>query len=95
LGDYNCIASVLTLPDGILINQLNIGKSIEQIAFRPDGKQVAMLGWYTTVHLWQWNPDDWITEACSRLSRNLTQDEWLAHLREEIYQPTCDNLPLP
>jgi WD40 repeat protein/tRNA A-37 threonylcarbamoyl transferase component Bud32 len=37
-------------------------------------------------------PEDLITEACSRLSRNLTQEEWLQYFPNESYHKTCPNL---
>ncbi len=34
-----------------------------------------------------------INEACSRLTRNLTADEWKQYLGDEPYRKTCPNLP--
>ncbi len=39
--------------------------------------------------------DDLIIDACSRLSRNLTVEEWEQYLPGESYHRTCPNLPLP
>ena len=39
------------------------------------------------------SPADLIAEACARLTRNLTQDEWRQYLADEPYAPTCPHLP--
>jgi hypothetical protein len=36
-----------------------------------------------------------IAEACSRLTRNLTLEEWRQHIGgDEPYRPTCPDLPV-
>jgi WD40 repeat protein len=40
------------------------------------------------------SPADLIAEACARLTRNLTADEWRQYLGDEPYAATCPNLPL-
>lgn len=39
-------------------------------------------------------PEDLIADACSRLTRNLTLDEWRQYLGEDPYRATCPSLPL-
>ena len=37
-----------------------------------------------------------IAEACRRLPRNLTKEEWARYIGPEIpYRPTCPDLPVP
>jgi hypothetical protein len=36
---------------------------------------------------------DLIDEACARLTRNLTPEEWRQYLGDEPYRKTCPNLP--
>jgi hypothetical protein len=43
--------------------------------------------------LWQWNPQDWLVEACRRLTRNLSGTEWLTYFGDEPYALTCPGLP--
>jgi hypothetical protein len=38
---------------------------------------------------------DMIAEACDRVSRNLSADEWSRFLPGQPYRATCDNRPLP
>ncbi|MCA9962230.1 MAG: hypothetical protein KC443_24510, partial [Anaerolineales bacterium] len=76
-GDYMALANdegdvwVVALADGREVNRLQERIPKVQIAFRPDGKQIALLGRWETVLLWQWNPEDWILEAYTRLNVNL------------------------
>lgn len=43
--------------------------------------------------VWLWKTDDLQAEACRRLTRNLTEDEWRQYLGDEPYRKTCQNLP--
>lgn len=45
-----------------------------------------------TVSVWRWGVEAMIAEACSRLSRNLTPEEWSQYLGDEPYRKTCRNL---
>jgi hypothetical protein len=53
----------------------------------------------TTSEMERMTLDELMEEACKRLSRNLTRDEWKQYLPEEPYptqqeDATCRNLPL-
>jgi len=39
------------------------------------------------------DPAELIRDACSRLPRNLTREEWNQYLPGEPYRATCPNLP--
>jgi serine/threonine protein kinase/WD40 repeat protein len=64
---------------------------INAIFFTPDDKFGAKIsnGFLTTL----WQPTDLLNEACSRLNRNLTLEEWNSYLPGEPYQKMCPNLP--
>ena len=63
------------------------------MAFSPDGRWLVSSG-NGNIQVWPLNISDLITEACSRVSRNLTQVEWDTFFGQNVtYKPTCDNLP--
>ncbi|WP_136810852.1 toll/interleukin-1 receptor domain-containing protein [Desulfosediminicola flagellatus] len=60
--------------------------------FSPNSKYLATASTDATAGLWLWRPDDLIEEACNRLSRNLTQEEWRQFMGDEIaYEVICVN----
>jgi WD40 repeat protein len=95
LADANGLVRVLSLPDGQEINRLQQGRAVIQVAFHPDGRQLAALNHFEGLALWQWNPEDWIVEACRRLTRNLSRAEWQTYFGDEPYAMTCPDLPIP
>jgi WD40 repeat protein len=65
---------------------------VNAVAISSDGKRlVAVSG----GRAWRWLllPEDLIAEACARLTRNLTLQEWQQYLGDEPYRKTCPNLP--
>jgi WD40 repeat protein len=93
LADQNGLVRVLSLPDGQEINRLHQERAVIQVAFHPDGRQLAVLNSSEGFVLWQWNPQDWLVEACRRLTRNLSGTEWLTYFGDEPYALTCPGLP--
>jgi len=70
-------------------------RAVSVVAFSPDGRWVATRSPEWPTRLWLWRPLDMVAEACARLTRNLTRDEWRKLVGEAGYQPTCPNLPMP
>jgi WD40 repeat protein len=50
--------------------------AINVFAFDPDGTTLASSGDDGSIVLWDLRLSDWITQACRRANRNLTQEEW-------------------
>lgn len=61
----------------------------------PDQKYLITACGDKTACLWQFQVKDLIGEACSRLSQNLSRQEWRQYLGDEPYRRNCDNLPEP
>src|SRR5690606_8452294 len=59
-----------------------------------DGQYVASAARGEVITLWLWRLEDVISEACNRLSRNLTVEEWKQFFGGEPYRKTCARLPL-
>ncbi|MCB9421947.1 MAG: WD40 repeat domain-containing protein [Ardenticatenaceae bacterium] len=95
IADGSNVVRVLSLFHGHEINRVKLEENIEQVIFRPDGKQLALRGRRETVGLWYWNASDLVAEACSRLTRNLSADEWYTYVDSEPYHLTCPELRIP
>ncbi|MGD1804937.1 eIF2A-related protein [Dapis sp. BLCC M126] len=69
---------------------------VRAVAFSPDGKTIATASLDNTARLHWVMTKDLIAEACSRLSRNLTAEEWQQYMNSSLdqYQKTCDQLPV-
>jgi WD40 repeat protein len=59
------------------------------VAFSPDGRLLAICDAFGgEVTLWHWRPEVLIRQACSRLMRDLTGDEWRRYFADEAYRRT-------
>jgi WD40 repeat protein len=71
-----------------------IQPGVRAVTFSPDGRLLVTSDG-PSVRGWLWRPEDLIADACARLPRNLTQEEWRQYFGTEPYCPTCPNLPVP
>ncbi|EKU98274.1 WD40 repeat-containing protein [Leptolyngbya sp. PCC 7375] len=62
---------------------------VQGVAFSSNGKYLATASYDNTAQVLLWQPQDLINEACHRLTRNLTQEEWQQYLPSETYRETC------
>ena len=88
-------ARVWELATGLEVARIPHERGVSVVAFSPDGHWVATRSREWPTRLWLWRPPDMMAEACVRLTRNLTRDEWRELVGEASYQPTCPNLPAP
>ena len=69
------------------------GWLIDDIAFSPDGQYLVTQGRDHAVRIWRLWPADLLAEACVRLRRNLTPEEWHQSFGDAPYHKTCPHLP--
>jgi WD40 repeat protein len=62
-------------------------------AFSPDGKYIASGSYDRSARLWLWRAEDLVEEACARLTRNLSAEEWSRYIGVEPFRDTCLGLP--
>lgn len=68
---------------------------VTSVAFSPDGKYVVSGSWDQTVRILVYRPEDWISDACSRVTHNLSRTEWQQYIGDALpYQAVCPNLPI-
>ncbi|MBE8992462.1 WD40 repeat domain-containing protein [Nostoc sp. LEGE 12450] len=84
-------ARIWEVQSGQEISRLT-NNDIKTVIFSSDGKYLATTNNDGTVKVWLWKSDDLILEACNRLRRNLTPDEWQQYLKDESYCKTCLNI---
>jgi WD40 repeat protein len=65
--------------------------NVSTVKFSPDGRHL-MGKQGGGARIWLWRPEDLMTAACARLTRNLTAEEWQRLLPDEPPQPTCSGL---
>jgi WD40 repeat protein len=92
-GGSDGLTRVWDVTTGNEIARMTFGGSVNSVAFSPDGKYVLSGSSDTFAHMSYWQIDDLIAEACKRLSRNLTHEEWAQFVIDQPYRATCVNLP--
>ncbi len=94
-GNYLATASsdhtarIWEKASGQQIARLPHTKSVYAVEFSPDGKYIVTASGDGTASVWLWQPEDILGEACQRLTRNLTREEWQHYMGNDPYRQTC------
>ena len=91
-GTVDHTARVWEVNTGREIARVTHDDSVRTVMFTQDGRNLVSASNDFTARVWLLWPDDLISEACSRLTRNLSLDEWRQYLGDEPYRQTCSNL---
>jgi WD40 repeat protein len=86
----------LTVWDGVTgsrLAQLPDTGYVRSAVFSPDGRYLLAGYDEHAAALWLWRSGDLRDQACARLTRNLTGDEWKLWLPGQAYRQICPNLP--
>jgi WD40 repeat protein len=78
---------------GARLAQLPETGYVRTAAFSPDGRY--LLAGYDEhfAALWLWRSGDLRDQACTRLTQNLSHDEWVRWFPGQSYRQICPNLP--
>jgi len=86
-------ARVWDVETGSEVARLTHWDNVNGVWFSPDGRNLATASQERLARVWRVRCDDPAAEACSRLSRNLTPEEWKQYLGDAPYRKTCPELP--
>jgi WD40 repeat protein/energy-coupling factor transporter ATP-binding protein EcfA2 len=84
---------VLDFPEDLPIQMDNNNGFIWDIAFSHDSQYLIAACHESELRVWPTNPDILATKICPLLQRNMTPDEWIKYVGDDIqYETTCVNL---
>jgi WD40 repeat protein len=79
-----------------LTYEVQAAESIESVALSRDGTQLATASMpesgvhpHLVLQIWTFSQDVLVREACRRIGRDFTQQEWATYLPGEPYKQTC------
>jgi FOG: WD40 repeat len=93
-GSGDGTARVWEADTGREVARMTHDGEVLAVAFSPNGQYVVSGSGDGTARVWWWRPEDLIAEACRRLPRNLTREEWRQYVGPEVpYHATCPGKP--
>ncbi|HEX8747104.1 MAG TPA: hypothetical protein VF717_07875, partial [Pyrinomonadaceae bacterium] len=88
-GGDGLLAQVWEVKSRQEVTRVTHSDLINTLYFSPKGKYLVTAGNEPTVRLTLMNKADLIREACSRLGKNLTQEEWTKYLKDKNNLSIC------
>jgi WD40 repeat protein len=95
-------ARVVDLDTGHELKRMPYSWWLTAVALTPDGRLLASSGWEDrgdggtgALEVTRVSPDDPVAAACTKLSRNLTRNEWREYLGDAPYRSTCPGIVAP
>ncbi len=93
-GSQDGTAKVVSVPAGKEVARLNNPGNISAVRFSPDGQYVITASEKSgSARVWRFKFDDPLVEACRRVSRNLSVEEWRKYFGDTPYRKTCPDKP--
>ena len=80
---------VWKVSNGEEVARLNIPGNVTAVIFSPDDEYVVAGSDSRDAMVWRLPIGDLVEEACMRLTRNLTSDEWHQYFDKQPYRKTC------
>ncbi|MDJ0517631.1 MAG: peptidase C14 [Trichodesmium sp. MO_231.B1] len=95
-GSADNTARLWDTNTGKQVATFNHQGEVRAVAFSHNGKVLATASNDNTARIHWVRPKDLIAEACRRLGRNLTAEEWRQYINSnfDTYERTCDELPV-
>ena len=87
-------AKIWDLATGKEVARILRQSPIQHLVFTQDSKKLVTLTDDGVVQIQPWQASVLVAEACTRLTRNLTWQEWNEQVGNQPYEKTCPNLPV-
>ncbi len=94
-ASYDRNARVWEAQSGEEVARIKHDGILRGVAISPDGEYIATASADETARARPWRGDGLAEEACARVTRNLTREEWRLYVGGMFYDKTCENLPGP
>lgn len=90
---YDNTARVWEAFDGKEVIRLTHRNPLDAVLFTPNNNHLVTFSLDQFLRVFLLKPEDVIKDACNRLDRNLSTEEWSQYIGDEPYRKTCPNLP--
>lgn len=94
------VIRVFQLSNGVELTRFAIAGDVASVAMTDGNRRILIVSspkedGLPQVYSRYLQPSDLIANVCSRLTRNLTWDEWAQYFGDTRYRRSCRNLPCP